>query len=452
MKYYQKLLGLLLFGLLAGCASEVQTHPLETQSFMLSGLRWVSSSKKTFSPPPTNPTDYTCVTTEFDLPPQGFRVRGSTGGLGYREDAPSATASVIGASLRSNFFSSFSGTPQSTEILIVDDFGAWNAAQYTLPADLFSPDADTTTLETLMRDGKLTHGALVLRHAKEVLVGTGLYAQSGQTLNGMQLTYKRGSSLLKLTGVNTRLATQEVIAGTTRVKITTGDLYEVLKTPLVNGPKIVNLSFVLTPCEVYEDFVRSGLPTLESYLESLARVNTITTNLNGLLDLSSELSLMQRVIESTNIPGDPLLELIRENSGEHIFVAASGNYGLPYAMYPARWPGVVNVTGSAVDSQNQRATKLFNAGETMSVGTLFRLNPLTNSGVPVFYSGTSYAAPSVSVYSALDLALQQRCTDSQTFKSELALDTVALVDSRLETVGSGLLATPGAVQRRCGSY
>jgi hypothetical protein len=452
MKYGQRLLGLLLLGgLLAGCASEIQVPALETQSFMLSGIRWVSSSKKTFNPPHTNPGDYTCVTTEFDLPPQGFRVRGSTGGLGYRADAPNTPASVVGGALQRSFLSSFSITPQSTELLIVDDFGAWNAPQYTLPSDLFAPNADNATLETLMGDGKLTHGALVLRHAKDVLAGTGLYAPSDQTPDGMQTVYKRGSSLLKVTAVNTRLQNQEVIAGTTKVKITTGDLYEVLKTPLVNGPKVVNLSFVLTSCEVYEDFVRSGLPTLESYLEQLARVNNITTNLNGVLDLNGELDLMRRVVESTNITNDPLLELIKVNAKHHVFVAASGNYGLPYAMYPARWPGVVNVTGSAVEAPDQRATKFFNAGEVMSIGTLFRLNPPTHSGVPVFYSGTSYAAPSVSVFSALDLALKGRCTDSQTFKSELALDTVSLVDVRLETSSSGFVTTPGAVQRRCGS-
>jgi hypothetical protein len=451
MKYGQRLVGLLLFGLLAGCASEMQTPGLETQSFMLSGLRWLSSSKKTFSPPPTNPSDYTCVTTEFDLPPQGFRVRGSTGGVGYTADAPNAPASDVGRALQHSFFTSFSTTPQSTELLIVDDFGAWNAPQYTLPSDLLVSDANSATLETLIGDGKLTHGALVMRHAKDVLIGTGLYAPSDQTTNGMQTIYKRDSSLLKVTAVNTRLQNQAVIAGTTRVKITTGDLYEVLKTPLVGGSKTINLSFVLTPCQVYEDFVLSRLPSLEGYLEHLARVNAITTNLNGVLDLSGELDLMRRVVESTNISNDPLLGLIKANAKNHIFVAAAGNYGLPYSMYPARWPGVVNATGSALETQNQRATKLFNAGEVMSVGTLFRLNPPSHSGVPVFYSGTSFAAPSVSVFSALDLAIKGRCTDSQTFKSELALDTVALVDVRLETVGTGLTATPGAVQRRCGS-
>ncbi len=453
MNYVLRTLGVLVLGaVLAGCSSGFEGSELDSQAVSLTGLKWVTDSKKTFTaPPPNDPGRYNCVTTEFDIPGQGARVAGSTGGLTYTAFATNATAGTVGLSLTNNLLSSFSPT-QTTEILIVDDFGASSSLAYKLPSDIFAPGATSSTLETAIRDGKLTHGALVMRHANDALLGSGLYSVLSQTNNGSRTIYKdaqKKSTTLTVTAVNTRLANQAVISNTTRTKITTGDLYTILYKTLKDAPRsmVINMSFVLTPCEVYEDFVVSGAKTLEEYVERLVVANGRTSNNNGLVDTSTEFEFINAIIESTNLGNDPLKKLIDLFARTHIFVGASGNYGLPTAMYPAKWAGVVNVTGSSFDNQNTRATSIFNAGEVMSVGSLFRLNPLSNSGKALYYFGTSYAAPSVSVFSALDLAGKQHCTDSQIFKSELALDTPSLSDSRLETVG----ATNGAVQTRCGS-
>jgi hypothetical protein len=454
VKYVVRTLGFLLLGaVLAGCSFGFETPELEAQAFSLGGLRQVTLNKPFNPPAPNDPGKYNCVTTEFDVPPQGMRLQGSTGGLGYTPLASNTTAGAVGAGLRGNFFSTFSSTPQNTEILIVDDFGKFDSPSYTLPSDLFT-NSSSQNIQNLINDGSLRHGALVMRHANDAVKGFGLYQVSSQSANSSQTTYNRSGSSLMVTAVNTRLASQAVIAGTTRRKVTTGDLYSILYSTLKNAKTtlVINMSFVLTPCEVYEDFVLSGKPTLEVYIEALASVNNLATNSNGVIDATGtssagERNLVDRIIESINITSDPLKKLIDLFAATHIFVAASGNYGLPTAMYPAKWTGVVNVTGSAIDNQNVRTTNFFNAGEVMSAGLLFKLNPPTASGKPIYYFGTSYAAPSVSVYSALDLAGKQRCTDSQTFKSELALDTPSLIDRRLETVGT----TNGAVQTRCGT-
>jgi hypothetical protein len=452
VKYAMRTLGFLLLGaVLAGCSSGFETPELEAQAFSLGGLRKVTLNKPFNPPSPNDPGKYNCVTTEFDLPPQGFRLSGSTGGLGYTAFATNTTVGAVGAGLRGSFFSTFSSTPQNTEILIVDDFGQFDSPSYTLPNTLFT-NPNSQNIQNLINDGSLRHGALVMRHANDAVVGSGLYQVSSQSVNGSQTTFNRNGSTLMVTAVNTRLASQAVIAGTTRRKVTTGDLYSILYSTLkyARTTLVINMSFVLTPCEVYEDFVLSGQPTLEAYIEALASMNNLATNSNGVIDVTGassagEREVVKSIIESTNITNDPLKKLIDLFAATHIFVAASGNYGLPTAMYPAKWAGVVNVTGSAIDSQNVRAASFFNAGEVMSAGLLFKLNPPTASGKPIYYFGTSYAAPSVSVFSALDLAGKQRCSDNnnQNLKSELALDTPSLIDRRLET-------STGAVQTRCG--
>lgn len=450
MKYVLRTLGVLVLGaVLAACSSEVEHSKIESQAVVsITGLKWVSDSKKTFTaPPPTDPGKYNCVTTEFDIPPQGYRAQSSSGGGGptYTPFASTTTAGAVGLGLRNSLFSSFNPT-QTAEILIVDDFGKQSDPFYTLPSYIFASSATDTILDDYMNNGTVTHGALVMRHANDALLGSGLYTVLSQTNNGSQTVYQdaqKKTTTLTVTAVNTRLANQAVISNTTRAKITTGDLEKILDTTLKYAPRsmVINMSFVLTPCQVYEDFVLSRAATLEQYVERLMVANGRTSNNNGLVDTPTEFEFINAIIESTNVSNDPLKKLIDLFAKTHIFVGASGNYGLPTAMYPAKWAGVVNVTGSTFDNQNARATSLFNAGEVMSVGSLFRLNPPTASGNPVYYFGTSYAAPSVSVFSALDLAGKGRCTDSQTYKSELALDTISIVDKRLES----------AVPTRCGT-
>jgi hypothetical protein len=50
---------------------------------------------------------------------------------------------------------------------------------------------------------------------------------------------------------------------------------------------------------------------------------------------------------------------------------------------------------------------------------------------PVYYLGTSYSAPAVSVFSALDLASRKKCSNGQSV-SKLALNSLNLVDRPLE--------------------
>lgn len=441
MKYVVRTLGILLLGtvllsaVLAGCSSEIRPVTLEAQAAFITSKTWVSNNLK-FSPPSTN-----CVSTEFYSLEQGGRAKPFSGGLSYNQFASSITPGTIGTELKNNFFAQNSFSPKvDTEILIIDDFGT---GQYTLPQFW-----NYSTVENLLATGTYRHGALVMYHANEVIRGSGLYSSSSQLATG-QTVYSSNDKTLKVTPVNTQLASQESIFNGISVNtITTGRLVDVLNDKgkdYLLGSKVFNMSFGIVPCEIYADFELSGLKTFRQYVEKFVEKNygVNATNNNNRVDLDKEKEALTGIVESTNLSGDPLKQLIAAQASRHIFVAASGNYGVDVSMYPANWSGVINVTGSSVTDRNTRLTTEFNQGEVMTVGSLFKITSPTGAK-HLYYYGTSFATPSVSVFSALDLAGKGLCTDTnnQNLKSELALDgsSYALTDKRLES----------AVPARCG--
>lgn len=450
MKYVLRILGVLVLGaVLAGCSSEPKSVTLlEAQTAFITSKTWVSSNTK-FASPTTN-----CVSTEFYSLEQGARAKPFSGGLNYKQFADIITPNTIGTELRTSFFSTASSPKVDTEILIIDDFGT---GQYTLP-----PFYNYDNVESLLASGTYRHGALVMYHANEVIKGSGLYGTANQSATGQTVYTSSNKTTLKVTPVNTQLASQEAIFNGVKVNIiTTGRLVDVLQEKgkeYLLGSKVFNMSFGIVSCEIYADFEFSKLETFREYIEAFVAKNDGAgfTNNNKQIDLPKEKEALNGIIESTNLPNDPLKQLIASETNRHIFVAAAGNYGVDVSMYPANWPGVVNVTGSSVTNRNRRLSTEFNKGEVMTVGSLFKITAPTGSN-HLYYYGTSFATPSVSVYSALDLAGQQRCTDtnSQNLKSELALDggSFTLTNRRLENSYNALydIFTPGAIQIRCGT-
>jgi hypothetical protein len=95
---------------------------------------------------------------------------------------------------------------------------------------------------------------------------------------------------------------------------------------------------------------------------------------------------------------DPLYEKLLEHREELIAVAAAGNYGLPFPYAPALWDDVLAVSAPPVQlpASNCSPTPIAfiaNAGEVLVDGQHFEVN--SNCQV-----GTSFAAPTVSVYAA----------------------------------------------------
>src|SRR5690606_36692854 len=85
-----------------------------------------------------------------------------------------------------------------------------------------------------------------------------------------------------------------------------------------------------------------------------------------------------------------------------VHVASSGNFGNEYALYPAAWPSVVSVGSLDVVGRGYSAERssFSNAATVLTPGNAYSL--VDRRGRTVAYAGTSFSAPVVSLFSALD--------------------------------------------------
>lgn len=413
---------ILLSGFLYGCGPSEEEFQFQPQSINLGALQGLVLPLLY----PNGAGDVpNCPVNEFTLPGEGYRARGTTGGLGYTRVTPATSANSVGAGLNTTFFS---GVPFNWDaaILVVDDFGN---NVYRLGSTLFTQSVlDDATLKTLQQQGVISHGALVMRQITNEIAGTKRYTLKRRFTAGSVWLYTENTTGKRLVvkAVNTRLQNTSIISSLTSAAITdvlTNASYK------VDGVVTINMSFALMPCTVYEDYTlwdaaKEDTQTFEEYMGEVAQLNLVDDD-----------ELVEAVTESTNQPSDPLLRLLQDPSqgaSKHVYVAASGNYSLNKPMYPAGWKEVVDVTGSTFGKPSVRDTSFFNAGEIMDVGASFRLNPpLSTGGQPVYYFGTSYATPTVSVFSALDTAGNRQCANGQGI-SDLAINSQDLVDTPLK--------------------
>jgi hypothetical protein len=440
---------------LFGCSPERMDVPLEPLAVDLTKLKGLTVN---FLYPPNSANDYTnCTVNEFELPGQIAFIKGTEGGLSYKPITKFKTAFTIGSELKTSFFAK-TNPNTSTAILVVDDFGPTSSPVYALGDGLFKQTTlDLATIKQLQDSNQLSHGALVFRQIRDEILGTGLYTLNSALSTTTKKIYESKISTkfrLTVVAVNTELQSTGVIASRIKSAI---DALALAPSPTPLTGIAINMSFALMPCEVYNDYKAwdssiTDVQTFEDYMKELFNKNTDVA--------SSYDELVQAIVESTNnFNGiqDPLYRLIQGNSGvnysarRNAYIASAGNYSLKYSMYPANWANVVNVTGSAVGTPSTRAD-FFNQGEVMHTAASFQLNPgsfCSPNCNPVYYLGTSFSAPTVTTFSALDLATVKRCKNP-TLNSmpffELAKDTFSLVDRPLETIG----ATPGAVSVRCG--
>lgn len=426
--------------LTAGCG---QIGPSDTegkvqaQAMVLSDLHGLTIPQL-FVPDPSDWVN--CAINEFSLPGQGYWVSGSVGGLSYQPVTTATSAGKVGSSLQGSFFTGAT-LNRSMVILIADDF---KNGVYELGNALFTQTTlDQLAIQNLQQIGALSHGALVARHARDVLLGTGRYSF---------ISYSSGEWRYKETSTNSRLTVKAIDTGLSNSAVIADKIKTYLQfLALKNQTAVVNLSFALMPCAVKTDFEQwdlqtSGVQTFEAYMQALATLNSINYD-----------ELVAAIVESTNLPNDPLLGLINDpayGATRHVYVAASGNFSLKYSMYPANWKNVVNVTGSAASSGPDgrlRNDKFFNQGEIMHVAASLVLSPppLVLNSKKVYYLGTSFSAPTVSVFSALDLAGWLKCGGGNGV-SKLAINTLDLVDRHLEDwIVSGQLQQKGAVSELC---
>lgn len=303
-------------------------------------------------------------------------------------------------------------------LFVVDDFGGGN---YTLPAALFGLNPDLNELAP-----GISHGALVLHHLLQMapkLLPFGDPASKGVTtaFTGEPAYWFNAGEYGGYGPFKLYIQTIDVgDESTDMIPARIRDAAYAYGHHLSQGyDLVVNMSFAVVPCVVLEDFENAQeLATFEDYLDALADVNEIGSSYLGELD--------ELVSTPVNVATDPLLTYLQcpfpsvlngdnvcDGSGpvngdwgpftSLIHVAASGNYGNTYALYPAASEWVVSV-GSlerSASGSGYIVSQYSNLAELAAPGGIFELATVGNDTVG--YAGTSFAAPVVSLFLAADV-------------------------------------------------
>lgn len=432
------LLGLA-FGIILSSCSQVMPNPtLETQAIDLDlvGL----NGKKLFAYAQTN-----CPIDQFDIPGQGFRARGSTGGLAVLEPPyaamPTAITSpgVVGTDVYN--LAALSALSRNVTILVVDDFNGDTTVVpvkppvyklgpdvFNLPSRGFSTvlgrrlrelDAEVSRLEAT---NQIAHGTLVMNHINAMILGTGQYSATDTDIRDGKVSFKNMTTgrFIRVWAVDTEDLDTEAI---------TPRMYTALFSALETHKQIVvNMSFSIVPCTMKDDFAanRSRYPTFQSYANTVATANDA---LRGSTETIAQFRNRVRRQLTTPFDNDPLHEVIQSpnitgqlgSTGNLIYVSSSGNFGLGYSMSPADWPEVVSASSNDTGSGTSGFS---NKGEVMVTGAWYTLtDPANINGVgfnqdKVAYAGTSFSSPALAVFSAFDIA---RATP----KCEMELDAAS---------------------------
>ncbi len=365
-----------------------------------------------------------CITSDFQLNPQPYRVVGApyrVVGAPYRVvGAEGKLETDYSAGLAPDYLSDYFQQPffdrlelnqpsKDVALIVLDEFGQ---GSFKLATELFEPaDISAEMLVRFEQEGKSSHGALVLNHINGILAGLGSYKPAWVSENRLEWTHENGKKIIL----------QAVAPSDFNTEVVGKELGQAIQTLKAEGIEaiVVNMSFVILPCSIVKDFVLNKLvyPSLFDYFDYLISENTRAfMNDQGLPDfLSSEVSsrisdLIVNSLRPVNPEGDPLRQTILANP-DTLYVGAAGNFGRSVSAYPAYWDEVLAVSAS---SPIEKA-EFSNTGKVMFTGAWFRLsNPLGLNGhdLPVanlIYAGTSFAAPGVSLFSALDLAAKGAC-------------------------------------------
>jgi len=387
-----------------------------------------------------------CPIDDFDVPGEGYQGYGMSGGiaaLGASMPVESE-ARTVGKSMEDiASFVDLDGLERNAALIVLDDFnGSISKAKsstFTLGKDVFSLldsrlSSDLITraeeIEQVTQDlealGQLSHGAMVLNHILSLLQ----YLEGSQTIFGEYSELESDGSVTYFSQKEGKL----LIQGVDTEDLNTSVIKTRLESALSNlqsqgyGRIAINMSFAIVPCGVVEDFQasRDRFPDFESYAKALADANK--ASLQGAYSEAEFLEIITELI-STPHSNDSLIQFVNgqkeypNDEDRQVYVASSGNYGLPYSLYLGAVENVVSVSAGHSDKPNVKKS-FSNAGEVMDVGAWFRLSGVGNlrdiQETEVLYAGTSYSAPNVSVYSVLDLMqATPKCSPSQSSQSRL---------------------------------
>ncbi len=363
-----------------------------------------------------------CPINEVVVPGEGYHVKGGVGGFAVAPNPPGITP-----------VSPFDVAPQITAqaapglaaqaaIIVVDDFNGGEGQDgvffidqqegstlaglqgATTEEERAALEAEVAALEA---NRQYSHGALVFNHTLALLGAS----DPNPELSGIRVS---------VTGEDAVISLQSVVfprLGVTVVALDTNDFdtegigprLQATIRALVEQQGIsrfaVNLSFGLVPCSVLTDIKASRQPdlTFEDYQQEVLDENRLDAEFRD--DLVN--------ILTTPVGTDPLLTGVDANpeqlNGVDVsYLAAAGNYGLPYSLFPGYWSEFVAVSASATLDAQVKDANYSNTGEVLMMGgyyTLTAYDPRTETFVDypnIRIAGTSFAAPALSVFTALD--------------------------------------------------
>ena len=402
----------------------------------------------------------------------GLQAVGAVGGLFVADAQRLADPSVAGvtsndevaAQLLEHLDPSPYGPRPPVAIMVVDSFNG----SYGLPQRLLDVTAlSVGELDALVADGSLSHGALVFHQLKELA--------SAATGDDTPWPDRPGARVALYNFGGTHYGTPLLLETVDATDLNTDELADKIRAAIAHVSRVgfkhvvVNMSFAIVPCAVAGDVANtvgtSAIPTFEAYVASLLQVNAISPqHLEELGALASEPLALEsdsffRYLDCPlpatyfgqarcdgKTPWGPVVWSL-------VHVAAAGNYGNDYALYPAALPNVISVGALDVAGSGyaDRRSSFSNAATVLAPGALFDL-AAKQGGQRLVYAGTSFAAPVVSLFSALDTMLGTRLCDAGSLnRSPLVPPDLALDD----LLGRPLLPAfygpaPDAVGTLCG--
>lgn len=454
MNWKRLLLAVSLGALFSACGAPGMGGPIGS-AFAKSPVEWKLIKGVTGKQIFPNGVSAMCSVSEFEIPGQGFRSsgQGQIGGFGYATETASTTAGALTSSLVAQARNG-TGLQSNVLLLVADHF----EGKFDLGNEVFTQTfMDPATMRSLRSSGALTHGALVFRHLVDILKSpsSGFISWNRPS----PTTYR----FFAASGVELEVRAVDIWRSGTPADTTyiAAKIKAALGTAVTSTRKyaLTNMSFALLPCEIFSDYKALPVSTTEVVTFNDYAQKIYSLNLGAAIPADTTYDdFVKQLVELSNLSSDPLNALIQDpawGAKRFTYVASSGNYGLPVSMYPAAWNGVVNVTGSTVDNvatsireDRSRNTTFFNVGEIMHVGATFSLPTPVKGGRTVYYRGTSFSAPEVSVFSAIDMMSAKRCA-SDTI-SKLAVNASRLVDKHVEDlIVGGVLVEAGAANILC---
>lgn len=370
-----------------------------------------------------------CAAHEIGLPGQGLQAVGAglqaVGAVGGLFLGPSASfADRIAAPGDVAWdVAGLTGDPgyySVVGILLVDDFGG----HHDLPAALFDAGLSEAQLAALVAGGDVSHGALVLHHLRAMLheIGYDTEHESSNGVTGEPLyvfTTAHGAAIAVQTVDTAGRDTAEIVA-----TIRAGFEYISRVGEVEVADFVVNMSFAVVPCAVAADLGASQVGTFEEYVTALRLLNGIGEQYEGQLT-----SLLTTPLGAED---DPLLAYLACPLPVHnqwksvcdghshvdgakldslVHVASAGNLGHEFALYPAAWPTVISVSSQDVTAGgfSTLRSSYANSGEVLAPGAFYELSR-PGGDRTLAYAGTSFSAPVVTLFTALDLGGPRLCS------------------------------------------